>query len=69
LKEEYARHLWAILKKLAEAGLFVKGEKYDFFITLTSFLSFIVFLEGLSMDLIKVATIRDWEPPFSVKEL
>jgi len=69
LKEEYARHLWAIFEKLAKAGLFIKGEKCDFFTTSTSFFGFIVSLEGLSMDLTKMATIWDWEPPFLVKEL
>jgi hypothetical protein len=57
LKEEHARHFWAILEKLAEASLFIKGEKYNFFTILTSFLSFVVSLEGLSIDLTKVATI------------
>jgi len=68
-KEEYARHLRAILKKLAKAGLFIKREKCNFFTTLTSFLSFIVSLEGLSMDSTKVATILDWKPPSLVRKL
>jgi len=57
LKEEHAWHLRAILEKLAEAGLFIKGEKCEFFTILTSFLGFIVSPEGLSIDLTKVATI------------
>jgi hypothetical protein len=68
-KEEHAQHLQAILKKLAKAGLFIKGEKCKFFTTSTSFLGFIVSLEGISMDLTKVATIQDWKAPSSVKEL
>jgi hypothetical protein len=58
-KEEHAQYLRAILKKLAKAGLFIKGEKCDFFTTLTFFLGFIVSQEGLSIDLTKVAIIQD----------
>jgi hypothetical protein len=68
-KEEHAQYLWAVLEKLAKAGLFIKGEKCEFFTTLTLFLGFIISLEGISMDLTKVATIRDWKAPSLVKEL
>jgi hypothetical protein len=58
-KKEHAQHLRAILKKLAKASLFIKGEKCDFFTTSTSFLDFIISPEGLSIDSTKVATIQD----------
>jgi hypothetical protein len=57
LKEEHTWYLRAIFEKLAEASLFIKGEKCDFFTISTSFLGFIVSLEGLSMDSTKVAII------------
>jgi len=56
-RKEHAQHLRAILEKLAEAGLFIKGEKCDFFTTSISFLGFVVSPEGLSIDSTKVATI------------
>jgi len=58
-KKKHTRHLRAILKKLAKAGLFIKEEKCNFFTTSTFFLSFIVSPKGLSIDSTKVATILD----------
>ena len=42
-------------------------KKSEFNVTKTKFLSFIIGTDGIAMDINKLATIRDWEPPISVK--
>ena len=67
--EEHRQHVRTILETLLSAGLYVKGEKCEFFTTSTTFLGFVVSTSGISMDPGKVSAITEWQSPSSVKEL
>jgi len=67
--KEHKEQVHKVLQKLKEAGLFVKPEKCEFFITKTTFLGFIISEEGLEMDAEKVNDVLNWEAPKSVKDI
>ena len=57
--EQYAQYVRKILETLAKANLFIKGEKCEFFTTSTTFLRFIISLDGISIDPAKVKAVQD----------
>ena len=64
---EHELHVRKVLKKLREAGLQADITKSEFSVQKTKFLGFIVSTEGLQMDPDKVAAVKDWKVPTSVK--
>ena len=57
-----------MLSKLQAAGLQVDIKKCEFEVKTTKYLGFIIEAgKGISMDLAKVAAIREWEAPKIVK--
>jgi len=68
-KVDHIKHVLTVLEKLAEAALYVKLEKCDFYKTSIEFLGFIVSIEGVSIDSLKVDTIRSWLTPTTVKQV
>ena len=58
-----------ILRKLQEAGLFVKPEKCEFDTTKTTFLGFVISPDGISMDPEKVSAVKDWETPTCIRDV
>ena len=67
--EEHRQHVRTILTILLKAGLYVKGEKCEFFTTSSTFLGFVVGTAGIPMDPGKVSAITEWKSPTSVREL
>jgi site-specific recombinase XerC len=68
-KKEHTEHVRKILAKLKEAGLYVRAEKWEFSVCSTSFLGFIVSVDGISMDPAKIQAILEWEAPNSVRDV
>src|SRR4029078_6652155 len=68
-EETHKEHVRQVLKKLQEAGLYIKPEKCDFHTTETAFLGFRISPEGISMDPAKVKAIESWEEPQNLKDL
>ena len=60
---EHRKQVRLILRKLTEAGLFVKPEKCEFETTKTTFLGFVISPDGIFMDTEKVSAVKDWEAP------
>ena len=60
-REEHIEQVKKVLLKLEEAGLFIKPEKYEFFVNKNSFLGFIISEDGIEMDPEKVNAILNWE--------
>src|SRR5579871_6757462 len=56
-----------VLERLRQAGLQVDIKKCEFSVTSTKFLGFVVSMKGIAMDPDKVAIIRDWEVPTTLK--
>ncbi len=68
-QEEHVRHVRSVLKQLLQHQLYVKAEKCEFYQTNTSFLSYVISQDGVSMDDKKVQAVLDWPQPQTVKEL
>jgi hypothetical protein len=65
--EHHHEQTMKVLTRLKEKDLFLKPEKCAFNITEVEYLGFIVKPNEISMDLTKLAGIRDWIPPKNVK--
>ena len=64
---EHALHVRKVLQKLQDAGLQVDIKKCEFGVTKTKYLGFIVSTAGIEVDPEKVAAIKNWQFPKSVK--
>jgi len=64
---EHVKHVRQVLSLLIKNDLFAKLEKYEFHVTETTFLGFVV--SGLSMDKNKVKSILEWPTPKNMNEL
>jgi hypothetical protein len=56
----YERHVHFVLEKLRKVGFYAKLEKCGFHQSEMKFLGYIIFGNGVCMDLHKVQTIVDW---------
>ena len=66
---EHEAHVCKVLDRLRQAGLPVDVKKSEFSVTSTKYLGFIISTEGIAIDPDKVAIIKDWEVPTSLKGL
>ena len=66
---KHRKQVRLVLRKLQEAGLFVKPEKCEFEIRKTTFLGFMVSTEGIEMDPEKVSAVKDWETPAWIRDV
>lgn len=64
---EHESHVRKILQKLRDAGLQADIKKCEFHVTETKFLGYIVGRDGVRVDPEKVAVVRDWKAPTTVK--
>jgi hypothetical protein len=55
-----------VFKALGKAGMRINGSKCTFHIKEVEFLSYIVSLEGIKIDLKKVQAVQDWPIPRNV---
>ena len=65
--KQHASHVREVLDRLRAAGLQADIKKSEFSVIETKFLGFIISIQGMRMDPAKIRTIRDWQPPTSVK--
>ncbi|KAL4334046.1 hypothetical protein GQ457_07G007710 [Hibiscus cannabinus] len=68
-KDEHAEHLQIVLQTLREHLLFVKFSKCEFWLPEVSFLGQFISAKGITVDLKKVQTLLDWQPPRNVGEV
>ena len=68
-KEEHMRHINYILRKLYQEKLLKNLKKCSFMKEDLVYLGFVVFAEGLKMDLEKIKAIVEWPSPKSVFEV
>ncbi|KAK3534603.1 hypothetical protein QTP86_016754 [Hemibagrus guttatus] len=66
---DHQRHIAEVLHRLRDYHLFLKVEKCLFHQPSVQFLEYIIDRSGVRMDEKKVAAIRDWPIPTTVKEL
>ncbi|KAK3567220.1 hypothetical protein QTP86_014212, partial [Hemibagrus guttatus] len=65
---EHRHHVAEVLKHLREFQLFLKAEKCSFHQPSVQFLGYNIDSSGIRMDEGKVAAIKDWSTPTTVKE-
>ena len=68
-KEEHHKQVHKVLQKLKEAALYAKPEKCKFNVERTTFLGFIISVNGIEMDSAKVEAVYNWETLNSVKDV
>jgi len=67
--EEHVKHVTEVLERLEKANLYADITKSNFHSDSVKFLGLVVGKDGLHMDQEKVAAIRDWKEPKSLKGL
>jgi hypothetical protein len=68
-ESKYVEHVKAVLHRLREAGLYAKPSKYSFHTKHIEFLSFIITLNGIVIDPIRVQAIEEWPKPESYRDI
>jgi hypothetical protein len=68
-KKEHQQHVRLVLQKLQNAGLQVDIRKYEFKVTSTTFLGFVITERGIQVDPAKTAIIHNWSPPSTKREV
>ena len=68
-KREHREQVQNVLAKLKEAGLYTKPEKCEFSVEKTTFLGFVISVDGIEMDPAKVEAIHNWEASKCVKDV
>jgi len=64
---DHQEHVRKVLLRLREAGLQADIKKSEFSVRRTKYLGFIISTEGIEVDPEKTETIRNWEPPTTVR--
>ncbi len=64
--EDHEHHVCLVLENFQEVGLYAKLEKCKFHQFEVEFLSYVIFGNGIHMDLHKIQTIIDWATPTSI---
>jgi hypothetical protein len=64
---EYELHIKKVLQRLQDAGLQADIKKCEFHVIYTKYLGFIISTEGIEVDPEKVAVVKNWEAPRTVR--
>ncbi len=64
---EYELHIQKVLKRLRIAGLQADIKKSEFRVTYTKYLGFIISIDSISIDLLKVEVVKNQQRPMSIK--
>ncbi|KAL0194835.1 hypothetical protein M9458_008407, partial [Cirrhinus mrigala] len=67
--EEHTQHVRTVLQRLLAHQLFCKLEKCAFRQHTTTFLGFVISVQGVAMDPQKLEAVRSWTLPTSLKQL
>jgi hypothetical protein len=68
-KEEHIKHVTAVLKALKKTDMRINNAKSVFHVQRINFLGYILIINGVKMDSVKIAAIRDWPTPKNVTEI
>ena len=69
IKEKHIKHVTAVLKALEKADMRINNAKSIFHVQRVNFLGYILIINGIKMDPIKTAIIRDWPTPKNMTEI
>src|SRR5437762_14093701 len=65
----HTQHVKEVLQKLRQYNLYAKLSKYQFSITQTDFLGYILHLDRVAMELSRVKTIEEWPEPQNYRDI
>jgi len=66
---EHREHVRMVLRRLKEAGLYLKAEKCEFHQTEVEYLGMIISVQGIKMDTKKISAITEWPTPKNVRDV
>ncbi|KAF7776762.1 hypothetical protein Agabi119p4_5155 [Agaricus bisporus var. burnettii] len=66
---QHCKHVWEVLRRLREHGLYARADKCEFNSESVEYLGYILSPGGLTMSNDKVKTIQDWPEPRKVKDI
>ena len=66
---EHQTHVRQVLKKLQQAGLYLKPKKCEFHIQEVKYLGLIITTKGIWMYPAKVRGVKDWQVPTNLKDV
>ncbi|KAA0064141.1 pol protein [Cucumis melo var. makuwa] len=69
IKAEHEEHLHQVLETLRANKLYSKFSKCEFWLKKVTFLSYVVFSEGVSVDPAKIEAVTCWPRPSTVSEI
>jgi hypothetical protein len=69
IKEEHIKHVTAILEVLEKANVRINSAKSVFHVQRVNFFGYVLITDGVKMDLIKIAAIRDWPTSKNVTKI
>jgi hypothetical protein len=69
MKEKHIKHVTAVLKALEKANVRINGAKSVFHVQRVNFLGYILITDGVKMDPVKIAAIKNWLTPKNVTEI
>jgi hypothetical protein len=69
IKEEHIKHVIAVLKALKKANIRINNAKSMFHVQRVNFLGYILIINGIEMDLVKIAVIKNWPTLKNVTEI
>jgi hypothetical protein len=64
---EHEAHVKQVVERLRDTGLQADLKKYEFSVTRTKYLGFIISTDRIQVDPEKVKVVADWKPPRTVK--
>jgi hypothetical protein len=66
---EYKEHVKKVLQHLRDTGLQADLKKYEFNVTRTKYLGFILTTDGIEVDPDKVEVVKKWTQPKGIREV
>jgi hypothetical protein len=68
-REEHTQHLRLVMERLRKYALYASRKKCEFYTYQLEFLGFIINDAGVSMDKRKLAAVKEWPTPTTLKEV
>jgi Reverse transcriptase (RNA-dependent DNA polymerase) len=68
-KKKHIKHVTAVLKTLEKANVRINSAKSIFHVQCVNFFGYILITDGVKMDLIKIAIIKNWPTPKNVTKV
>jgi hypothetical protein len=68
-KKKHIKHVIAILKALEKADVRINSAKNIFHVQRVNFLGYVLITNGVKMDPVKIAVIKNWPTPKNVTEI